>query len=227
MASQWLCKVLGQEIGPVGFPDLVEMIRSGTLKEDDPVRREGESGWTRARDVIGLLRAAQKQKAEPVSSQKKAQPVPSKKRAQPVPSKKRAQPERLLASAAAGPKEPTATKPRRIRRQRVFTAGGIVLAVLVLTALVSQWRSQRNTRFPEPGSARIGVQSASRAEAGSPPHESGFGSRLPGEAIGARSPHSGAPPSSLGVTGRFRQVLDRWAIEAPGGGWLSGRGGAP
>ena len=64
MASQWFCKVLGREVGPVGFPRLVEMVRAGTLTEGDPVRRQGASEWTRARHVIGLFRTAQHQAAE-------------------------------------------------------------------------------------------------------------------------------------------------------------------
>ena len=132
MASQWFCKVLGQEVGPVGFRDLVEMVRAGTLKEGDAVRRQGTSEWTRARDVIGLFRAAQKQKAEP------------------VPTAGKGRPERAPTPTAVQSGERPAAKPRRFRRRRVLLTGGIVLAVLVLAALAYRWRSQQSRRFPEP-----------------------------------------------------------------------------
>lgn len=73
MASQWFCRVLGQEVGPVSFKELAEMLRAGTLKETDPVRREGATKWTRAREVIGLFRAATKEPAK-ASSEAEAQP---------------------------------------------------------------------------------------------------------------------------------------------------------
>ena len=75
MASKWLCKVLGQQVGPVSFREMAEMVRSGTLKEDDPVRREGASQWTRAGEVIGLFRAAAKEPAQ-TRPQAKAEPKP-------------------------------------------------------------------------------------------------------------------------------------------------------
>jgi hypothetical protein len=136
MASQWFCKVLGQEVGPVGFRDMIEMVRSGTLKEDDPVRRQGTSKWTRAREVIGLFRTAQKQAPET------------------VPSQARAKPERAPPPTAAQAGERPAAKPRRIRRRRVLLTSGIVLAFFVLTALVSVWRSRQSERFPEPQSGK-------------------------------------------------------------------------
>ena len=58
MASRWFYKAFDQELGPVSFQDLAEMVRAGTLTEDDRVRREFSEDWTRARDVIGLFRAA-------------------------------------------------------------------------------------------------------------------------------------------------------------------------
>ncbi len=132
MASQWFCRVLGQEVGPVGFRDMIEMVRSGTLKEDDQVRRKETTEWIPARDVIGLFRTAQKQKAEPVTSEAEAGPAPP-----PTPT-----------AAQAG--ERPAAEPRRIRRRHVLLASGIVLAFVVLTAVVSVWRSRQSERFPEP-----------------------------------------------------------------------------
>jgi hypothetical protein len=75
MASQWSCKLLGQEVGPVSFREMAEMVRAGTLKEDDPVRRQGTSEWTRAREVIGLFRVAAK---EPPAATPKPQAEPQR-----------------------------------------------------------------------------------------------------------------------------------------------------
>ena len=131
MASRWFCKVLGQEMGPVDFREMVEMARSGTLKEDDPVRREGATGWTRAGDVIGLFRAAAR---EPAPPQPKAETEPKPVRAE----------------GEAKPPEARAAVPPRIGRRQVLLAGGMVLGLLLLVAAVSAWRANRRERFPEP-----------------------------------------------------------------------------
>jgi len=70
MASQWWCRVAGQELGPVTFQDLAQMVRAGKLKEDDRVRRELSNEWIAARDVIGLFRAAQVPVAAPAAGDK-------------------------------------------------------------------------------------------------------------------------------------------------------------
>ena len=85
MASQWYCKVLGQQMGPLSFPDLVELVRSGTLKEDDPVRRDGRSQWTPAGEVIGLLRAAAKKPAEAAPPESETKPKPVQATSKPKP----------------------------------------------------------------------------------------------------------------------------------------------
>lgn len=58
MASQWYCQVLGEELGPVPWPDLVDMVRSGTISRTDLVRRESSGAWEPAEKVVGLFRAA-------------------------------------------------------------------------------------------------------------------------------------------------------------------------
>ena len=129
MASQWFCKILGQEVGPVGFPDMAEMVRKGTLKEDDPVRREGTSQWIRAREVVGLFRAAAK---EPAQTQPKPEPKPV-----PPPSKQEQA-------------EPPPPEPRGIGRQRARLAGALVVVLVLLAVGVSVWRASRRERFPAP-----------------------------------------------------------------------------
>ncbi len=131
MASQWFCKVLGQQIGPVGFREMVEMVRAGTLKENDAVRRDGTSQWTRAREVTGLFRAAEKESAQ-ARAEVKPESVPLK--------------------TSGKTKETTAppSEPRRIGRRRALLAGGLVFALLLLVVGVTAWRANRRERFPEP-----------------------------------------------------------------------------
>ena len=135
MASQWFCKVLGQEVGPVGFPDLAEMVRSGTLKQDDPVRREGTSQWTRAAEVIGLFRAAAK---KPEATGPEAQAEPKVARA----------PEET--TRAEPPPAPTGP----IGRRRVLLAGALVCVLVFLVVGVSLWRRTGRPTFPEPAADR-------------------------------------------------------------------------
>lgn len=56
MSSRWFCRVLGEDLGPLEFRNLREMVRAGTLCEDDQVRRELAREWVRADSVIGLFR---------------------------------------------------------------------------------------------------------------------------------------------------------------------------
>jgi len=63
MAERWFCKVLGREMGPLGFEDLVELARSGTLTEGDPVRREGSDDWAAAGEVAGLFASSEDEPA--------------------------------------------------------------------------------------------------------------------------------------------------------------------
>jgi hypothetical protein len=60
MASRWFFQAFDQEMGPVSFQDLAKMIREGTLTEEDRVRRDFSTDWIKARDVIGLVRTAQR-----------------------------------------------------------------------------------------------------------------------------------------------------------------------
>ncbi|NQT12358.1 MAG: DUF4339 domain-containing protein [Planctomycetes bacterium] len=132
MASRWHCMVLGQEMGPLSFQDLVGMIRSGALKEDDPVRREGSSDWTAGRDVIGLFRAAEKEPTEETTprdsvSQPQDMPLPL------LPKKSGA----LILEV------------RRLGKRGVIFGCGVV-TVIATTILVWGWWSGRHPTFPEP-----------------------------------------------------------------------------
>jgi hypothetical protein len=121
---------LGQEVGPVSFQDMAEMVRAGTLKEDDQVRRKGTSQWIPAREVVGLFREAKKQPARtaPAGGQTKPASPPGEPDAQAHP-------------------EP---QPRRSSKRQVLLAVGIVAAMILVMGLVTAWRSGRSERFPEP-----------------------------------------------------------------------------
>ena len=60
MASQWYQKTPTAERGPLTFAELAQLVRVGTLGEDDLVRRDGQGEWQRVANVVGLLRAARK-----------------------------------------------------------------------------------------------------------------------------------------------------------------------
>lgn len=68
MADRWFCRVLGREMGPLAFEDLVELARSGTLAGDDPVRAEGSDDWTAARETPGLFATAGSERADSSSA---------------------------------------------------------------------------------------------------------------------------------------------------------------
>jgi len=63
VADRWFCKVLDREMGPLGFEDLAELARSGTLAGGDPVRPEGSDEWTAAQEVAGLFASSENEPA--------------------------------------------------------------------------------------------------------------------------------------------------------------------
>lgn len=136
MASRWFYRVFDQELGPLGFQDLAEMVGAGTLTEDDRVRREFSDKWIAAREVIGLFRAAQGPAAETKPPEPESAPS--------APEPKPRSPE-----AATAP--PTA-RPRRWRIPRIGLRVGIAAAiVLVVGAIVAYefWSHRRSRIFPE------------------------------------------------------------------------------
>jgi hypothetical protein len=67
MPSQWYHKASDGERGPLSFAEMAAMLRAGTLHEHDLVRREGQSQWQHAEDVVGLLRAAGRRAEQPAA----------------------------------------------------------------------------------------------------------------------------------------------------------------
>ena len=61
MATYWYFRAFNEEMGPVPFSELVEMVRTGAINEDDPVRSDWEQQWQRARSVPGLFYMAQRE----------------------------------------------------------------------------------------------------------------------------------------------------------------------
>jgi len=53
--QQWYCQVLGQELGPMSFDDLLERAHSKQLSKNDLVRSDSESNWVQAESIVGLF----------------------------------------------------------------------------------------------------------------------------------------------------------------------------
>lgn len=61
MATRWYYRSLGREFGPVPFRELVELVRSGAVTQNDRVRAEWEEEWRWADSVPGLLYSARRE----------------------------------------------------------------------------------------------------------------------------------------------------------------------
>jgi len=55
MATEWFCRVMGEEWGPMSARELVAVARFGRLTRDDVVRRGATGTWVRAEIVEGLF----------------------------------------------------------------------------------------------------------------------------------------------------------------------------
>jgi hypothetical protein len=54
MSTQWFCRILHEEFGPLDFDELQELALSGTLDRGDLVRRDTEDVWTAASKCLEL-----------------------------------------------------------------------------------------------------------------------------------------------------------------------------
>lgn len=54
MSTQWCCRILQEEFGPMDFDELQELVLSGTLDRGDLVRRDTEDVWTPASKCLEL-----------------------------------------------------------------------------------------------------------------------------------------------------------------------------
>ncbi|HVX11782.1 MAG TPA: GYF domain-containing protein [Pirellulales bacterium] len=55
--AAWYCEVLGSQLGPMPWDDLLALAERGTLRSDAPVRR-GDEAWMAAKSVSGLIRSS-------------------------------------------------------------------------------------------------------------------------------------------------------------------------
>jgi GYF domain 2 len=55
MATEWFCKIMGEEWGPMSQQELVAVARRGRLTRDDNVKRGDQGTWVRAEVVRGLF----------------------------------------------------------------------------------------------------------------------------------------------------------------------------
>jgi len=137
VADRWFCKVLDREMGPLAFGDLVELARSGTLTERDPVRPEGSDDWVAACEIAGLFELAE---CEPTAA---AAPVSS------------GPPEPVAAPADAEEIEPRAEAAGRTRKRSLIWGAGI--AVVVMAAVAAALLFSRGFREPDPGGTHAGA----------------------------------------------------------------------
>lgn len=68
MTSQWFCKILDEEKGPLELQDLIDMARSGTLREDDLVLPPNSTIWIPSRYVAALAEMKRDQESTPHNS---------------------------------------------------------------------------------------------------------------------------------------------------------------
>lgn len=156
MASQWYCQVLGEQMGPMSWSDLVDLVGNGTVGESDLVRSDGQNAWEPAEKVVGLFRAARL--AEGATG---ATPAESKTAQKPDsrvenPSGKTVKRRRSSQSAAAAAEviaksistkeEDDDSQPTSVNRWfHIRTA----LVGLVAVAVVAVWWMNQDRRFPE------------------------------------------------------------------------------
>ena len=58
MATEWYCRIMGEEWGPMSAQELIAVARWGRLTRDDTVRRGSDGSWVRAELVRGLFNAS-------------------------------------------------------------------------------------------------------------------------------------------------------------------------
>src|SRR5262245_31934590 len=58
MSTQWFCRIMGEEWGPMSALELVTVARRGRLTRNDLVRHGRDGNWVRAEIVDGLFNTA-------------------------------------------------------------------------------------------------------------------------------------------------------------------------
>ena len=151
MASQWYCQVLGEQMGPLSWSDLVDLVRLGTVGESDLVRREGQTAWEPAEKVIGLFRAARQGdgvSGTVNSSQSSGSSATNtnKKSKRPGGARSAAAAAEAIARTITPVEDADDSQPAESRRWRRTSIAVGTVAVIAVTAI---WWSSRNARFPQ------------------------------------------------------------------------------
>ncbi|MEZ6064613.1 MAG: GYF domain-containing protein [Planctomycetaceae bacterium] len=69
----WFCRTLGEELGPMEFNELCEMVADGNLSASDEVRLGKEGAWEPAGSIVGLFASAAGETAgEPITAESEA-----------------------------------------------------------------------------------------------------------------------------------------------------------
>ena len=71
MATEWFCKIMGSEYGPMSQQELVERIRQKNIGPEDLVRK-GDSVWLAVFEIPGLMDAANKPAEETADDQEQS-----------------------------------------------------------------------------------------------------------------------------------------------------------
>jgi hypothetical protein len=53
--KQWYYRVLNQQLGPVDFEGLFDLVMEGNLRPDDEIRESDQTAWQRADSLVGLF----------------------------------------------------------------------------------------------------------------------------------------------------------------------------
>ena len=148
--AQYFYQIDDAEWGPVSFDELTELICSGEVGSETPVRLVDSSDWTVAEEIPGLLRAAKKRHSvsgslasdrATTSSGKPADVVSvRRKKSLPVGSKSKVE------SASPSSDEMADVKPSRSLSPSIFAT----IAVICLTTIAAGWWMLQPHRFPQP-----------------------------------------------------------------------------
>lgn len=147
--AQYFYQIDDAEWGPVSFDELTEVICSGEVSCDTPVRLEDSSDWTVAEEIPCLLRAAKKRQSvsgsvasdgATTSSGKAADVVRTRhKKSLPVGSKPKVE------SASPSSAKIADVKPSRSLSPAIL----LTIAVICLTTMAAGWWMFQPDRFPQ------------------------------------------------------------------------------
>lgn len=74
--KEWYYEILGQEMGPISFQDMLQAVTAGTLAYEDKARKGKAGAWNLIMDVPGLVSTDAKA-AHLASKQESSRPVPT------------------------------------------------------------------------------------------------------------------------------------------------------